>query len=137
MLNEVKLIGRVGQTPELKGDITKVVNLSLATTEKWKKDGETKEKTEWHRLVFWGKLAEIVAKYVSKGSLIYISGKLVTEKWQDKDGRDVYTTKINVRDMKMLSGREHQDEVKEEAKPEDAPTPDDLPEDADDSGLPF
>ena len=134
MLNEVKLIGRVGQSPELKGDTTKVVNLSLATTDKWKKGGETKEKTEWHRLVFWGKLAEIVEKYVSKGSLIYISGKLVTEKWRDKDGRDVYTTKINVRDMKMLSGREHQDEVKD--KPEETVKPDELSDEVDDT-LPF
>ena len=115
MLNQVNLIGRVGQDPELRNTgETKVVNISLKTSEKWKnKAGETQEKTEWHRLVFWDKLAEIVNKYVQKGSLIYVSGKLTTEKYQDKDGRDVYTTKIQVRDMKMLGGKSEQKEPSE------------------------
>jgi len=143
MLNQVNLIGRVGQDPELRNTgETKVVNLSLATSEKWKnKAGETQEKAEWHRLVFWDKLAEIVNKYVQKGSLIYVSGKLTTEKYQDKDGRDVYTTKIQVREMKMLGGKSEQ---KEPSEPEreysgtvgKEPLNDGLPEPEDD-GLPF
>ena len=104
-VNKVTLVGRLGQDPETKqvGDTT-VANFSLATSETWKdKDGEKQEKTEWHRLVAWGRQAEIIGKYLNKGSLIYIEGQLQTRKWE-KDGVDRYTTEIRVGMMKMLGG---------------------------------
>lgn len=108
-LNQVNLIGRVGQDPEVKnlpnGDA--VANVSLATSERWKdkQTGEQKEATEWHRLTFYGKLAEIVGKYVTKGALLYVGGSLRTRKWQDQSGQDRYTTEIRVSDMKMLGSK--------------------------------
>lgn len=105
MINKATLLGHVGRDPEIRnmsnGDA--VATVSLATTEKWKdKNGERQEKTEWHRLVFFGKLAEIVEKYVRKGSLIYVEGKLTTRKWE-KDGVERYTTEINCNEMKLLN----------------------------------
>jgi len=84
-----------------------VVNCSLATTAAWKdkQTGEQVEKTEWHRLVFFNRLAEIAGEYLKKGSQIYVEGELQTRKWQDKEGNDRYTTEIKVRDMQMLGGR--------------------------------
>lgn len=108
-LNQVNLIGRAGGDPETRnlpnGDA--VANLSLATSESWKDktSGEKKEATEWHRLVFFGKLAEIVGKYVQKGGLIYVQGKLKTRKWE-KDGVTHYTTEVHVNEMKMLGGKQ-------------------------------
>jgi len=111
MLNKVQLIGRTGKEPEVRhmtsGDA--VANISLATTESWKdKAGDKQEKTEWHNLVFYRGLAEVVAEYVKKGALIYIEGKLTTEKYE-KDGVDHYTTKIVVSEMKMLGGNNKAD----------------------------
>lgn len=107
-VNKVILIGNLGQDPELKhmpngGAVT---SISLATTEAWKDKatGEKKEKTEWHRVVFFNRLAEIVGEYLRKGSQVYIEGNLRTNKWQDKDGNDRYTTEIVARDMTMLGG---------------------------------
>lgn len=105
MINKATLVGHVGRDPEIRnmsnGDA--VATVSLATTEKWKdKNGERQEKTEWHRLVFFGKLADIVDKYVHKGSLIYVEGKLTTRKWE-KDGVERYTTEINCNEMKLLN----------------------------------
>lgn len=108
-LNQVNLIGRAGGDPETRnlpnGDA--VANLSLATSESWKDktSGEKKEATEWHRLVFFGKLAEIVGKYVQKGGLIYVQGKLKTRKWE-KDGVTHYTTEVHVNEMKMLGSKQ-------------------------------
>lgn len=106
MLNKVQLIGRLGKEPDIRhttsGDA--VANVSLATTESWKdKEGQKQEKTEWHNLVFYRGLAEVVGEYVKKGALIYIEGKLTTEKYE-KDGVDHYATKIVVFEMKMLGG---------------------------------
>ena len=110
MLNKAQLIGRLGQDPEMRttnsGD--QIANVSLATSESWKdKDGQKQERTEWHRVVVFGKLAEIVGKYLTKGSLVFFEGKIVTRKWQDKNGQDKYTTEIQVDSfsgsMKMLS----------------------------------
>lgn len=107
-LNQVNLIGRVGQDPEVKylpgGDA--VANVSLATSERWKDKatGEQKESTEWHRLTFYGKLAEVVGNYVKKGSQIYVCGSNKTRKWQ-KDGVDMYTTEVKVSQMTMLGGK--------------------------------
>ena len=107
-VNKVILIGNVGRDPEVKygADNNAIANLSLATSEQWKdKSGAKQEKTEWHRISFFGKLAEIVGEYVRKGSQIYVEGRLQTRKWQDKDGQDRYTTEIVADRMQMLGGR--------------------------------
>ena len=106
-VNKVILVGNLGQDPEVKympsGDA--IANISVATTDKWKdKNGEKQEKTEWHRVSFFGKLAEIVGEYLKKGSSIYLEGRLQTRKWQDKDGNDRYTTEIVADKMQMLGG---------------------------------
>ena len=107
-INKVMLIGNLGKDPEIRympsGDA--IANLTLATTENWKdKAGEKQEKTEWHRISMFGRLAEIAGEYLKKGSSIYIEGKLQTRKWQDKEGNDRYTTEIVANEMKMLGGR--------------------------------
>ena len=108
-INKVILIGNVGGDPEIRrmpsGD--PVANVSLATSESWKdKQGQKQERTEWHRVVFFGKVAEVVEKYVRKGSKLYVEGKLRTRKWQDQGGQDRYTTEVVVDisgTMQMLS----------------------------------
>ena len=108
-LNKVILIGNLGRDPETRympegGAIT---NISIATTEKWKdKTGDMQEKTEWHRVAFFGKLAEIAGEYLKKGSQVYVEGRLQTRKWQDKDGQDKYTTEIVANVMQMLGSRQ-------------------------------
>jgi single-strand DNA-binding protein len=112
-VNKVILIGNLGKDPEVKympsGDA--VANITLATSETWndKSSGEKKEKTEWHRVVFFGKLAEIAGQYLKKGSKVYVEGQLQTRKWQGQDGQDRYTTEVVVRGfngtMQMLDGR--------------------------------
>lgn len=108
-VNKVILIGNLGADPEIRhmpnGDA--VANLRIATSEQWKdkSTGEKKEATEWHTLVAYRRLAEIIGDYVKKGSQIYVEGRLKTEKWQDKNGNDRYTTKVNVDVMKLLGGR--------------------------------
>ena len=107
-INKVMLIGNLGKDPEIRympsGDA--IANLTLATTENWKdKAGEKQEKTEWHRVSMFGRLAEIAGEYLKKGSSIYIEGKLQTRKWQDKEGNDRYTTEIVANEMKMLGSR--------------------------------
>ena len=96
MLNKCEFIGHVGQDPDIRtmDNGGKVANLSLAATEKWTKDGEKHEKTEWIRIVIFGKLAEIVEKWVKKGSKLYISGKMQTRKWTDREGVERYSTEI-------------------------------------------
>lgn len=112
-VNKVILIGRCGKAPETRfmtnGEA--VTNVSIATSETWKdKSGEKQEKTEWHNLVFYKRLAEIVGEYVKKGSEIYIEGKIQTRKWQDKEGKDRYTTEIVCYEMKMLGGKREEQE---------------------------
>ncbi len=108
-VNKVILVGNLGKDPEVRymtnGDA--VANVTIATTESWKDkaSGEKKELTEWHRLVFRSKLAEIVGQYLKKGSAIYVEGRIRTRKWQDKEGQERYTTEIDVREMQMLGGR--------------------------------
>lgn len=108
-LNKVILIGNLGADPETRysasGDA--ICNIRLATTEKWKdkNSGEQREATEWHRVVLYRRPAEVADQYLRKGSQVYIEGKLVTRKWQDKDGQDRYTTEIQATDMKMLGSR--------------------------------
>lgn len=105
-VNKVILVGNLGQDPQIKylPSGSPVVNLSLATSESWKdkNTGQVQDRTEWHRLVIFGRLAEIAAQYLKKGSQIYVEGKLQTRKWQGQDGQDRYTTEINVNEMQML-----------------------------------
>ena len=108
-VNKVILIGNLGRDPETRymPDGGAVTNVSVATTEAWKdKNGEKQEKTEWHRVAFFGKLAEIAGEYLKKGSQVYVEGRLQTRKWQDKDGQDKYTTEIVANVMQMLGSRQ-------------------------------
>jgi single-strand DNA-binding protein len=108
MLNKVTLIGHLGSDPEKKytGSGTPVVSLSLATTEKWKDDGgKLQERTEWHRLVFWRGVADLVDQYLHKGSKIYVEGKLQTRSWEDQDGKTRYSTEIVCRELKFLDSK--------------------------------
>lgn len=103
MINKVILVGRVGADPQTKGSVTRI---SLATTEKYKdKIGQQVDKTEWHSIVFFGKLAEIVQQYVSKGTLLYIEGKIQTSKWQNNEGKDQYRTEIIASSIQMLGSK--------------------------------
>ena len=110
-VNKVILVGNLGADPETRfmpnGDA--IANIRLATTESWKDKatGEKKELTEWHRVVFRAKLAEIVGQYLKKGSAVYIEGRIRTRKWQDKEGQERYTTEIEAREMQMLGGRQN------------------------------
>lgn len=108
MINKVILIGNLGADPEVRYSQsgTAVANFRIATTETWKKqDGSKEEQTEWHRIVAFARLGEICGEYLSKGSRVYIEGRLQTRKWEDKDGNARYTTEIVAREMKMLSPR--------------------------------
>ena len=108
-INKVILIGHLGADPETRAMPSgmTVANLRLATTESWKdkQSGEQQERTEWHNVALFGRLGEIAAEYLRKGSQVYIEGRLRTRKWQDKEGRDRYTTEIVGNDMQMLGGR--------------------------------
>jgi single-strand DNA-binding protein len=108
-VNKVILVGNLGRDPETRympnGDA--VTNITLATTETWKDrtSGERQEKTEWHRVTFYRRLAEIAGEYLKKGSQVYVEGRLETRKWTDKEGKDRYTTEIIAAEMKMLGSR--------------------------------
>lgn len=108
MINKVILIGNLGADVELRYTQggAPVASFRVATTERWKgQDGQMQEQTEWHSIVAWRRLAEICGEYLSKGSRVYIEGKLQTRKWQDQNGNDRYTTEVIAREMKMLSSR--------------------------------
>jgi len=109
-VNKVILIGNLGRDPEVRytPSGSAVCNVSLATTRNWKsKDsGEKQEETEWHRVVFYDRLAEIAGEYLKKGRPVYVEGRLKTRKWQDKEGKDNYTTEVIADNMQMLGGRE-------------------------------
>lgn len=109
-VNKVILIGNVGKDPEVRYNPSGAawVTLSLATTRNWKnrETGERQEETEWHRVVFNDRLAEIVGEYVKKGRPLYVEGRLKTRKWQDKEGRDTYTTEVIASEMQLLGGRD-------------------------------
>ena len=108
MINKVILVGRLGSDPEMKytSDTTPVAHFTMATTKSWKdkNTGNKSEKTEWHRVVVWRRLAEIVGEYLKKGSLVYIEGEIQTRDWEDKDGNKRYTTEIVGKQMQMLGG---------------------------------
>lgn len=108
-INKVILVGNLGKDPEVRymANGGAVCNVTLATSESWKdkQTGEQKDKTEWHNIVFYRRLAEIAGEYLKKGSQIYVEGKLQTRKWQDKNGNDRYTTEIIANEMQMLGSR--------------------------------
>ena len=123
-LNKVMLIGRACSDPEVRAipNGTKVANFTLATSESFKKkDGTKTESTEFHRLVIWGKLAEICESYVKKGMLLHIEGKNKTRKWTDKNNQDKYTTEIIVNDLIMLGGKSDKSSAPSEA-PSESPS---------------
>jgi len=134
-VNKVILIGRTGKDPEVRSitEDKKVANISLATTEKYKDE----EKTEWHNLVIWNKLAEVAEKYIKKGDLLYIEGKISTRDWTDKDGNKRYTTEIVVNELRMLGGKKTDPapEASKHYSPDKEQIQDDTPTAED--GLPF
>jgi len=129
-LNRVLLIGNLGKDPEVRytASGTAVASFSLATSEKFKnKGGEWEERTEWHNVTLWGRLAEIACEYLAKGKTVFIEGRLQTRKWQDKDGKDRFTTEIVGEKMQMLSRREGTGNTEGAASEshEDVPLPND------------
>ena len=119
-VNKVIVLGNLGKDPDLRhlpnGDA--VCNFSLATTESWKdKEGNKQDKTEWHNIVIFRKLAEIAGEYLKKGRPVYIEGRLQTRKWQDKEGKDRYTTEIVADQMQMLGSRDEAKEVVKTSAP--------------------
>ena len=106
-VNKVLLIGRLGNNPEIRftNNSTAVANFNLATSENWNdKSGQRQERTEWHRIVVWGKLAELCEKYLSKGRQCFVEGRLQTRSWDDKDGNKRYTTEIVATTIQFLGG---------------------------------
>ena len=144
-VNKVILIGNLGAEPEVRymPSGQAVANVRLATNESWrdKETGEQQERTEWHRIVFYGRLAEIVKEYLHKGSQIYLEGRLQTRKWQGQDGQERYTTEIVANDMQMLGSRtggsaSFDDREPPTTKPQSTPAVDAAPADFDDD-IPF
>lgn len=117
-LNRVQLIGRLGKDPDLRFTPggKKVVHFSLAVSQRWKSNGETKESVEWVNVEAWGRLAEICQQYLSKGRLIYMDGRLRTERYEDKGGETRYYTKIVMQNMQMLERKPDEPEAPEEAE---------------------
>jgi len=106
-VNKVILLGRLGQNPEVRNTPSgaSVANFSLATNETWMdKNGQKQERTEWHRIVVWGKLADLCGQYLSKGRQAYVEGRLQTRQWQDKDGQTKYTTEVQAQTVQFLGG---------------------------------
>ena len=126
-VNKVILVGNLGADPETKylpsGDA--VTNIRVATTDRWKDkaSGEMKEATEWHRIAFFGRLAEIAGEYLKKGSQVYVEGRIRTRKWQDKEGQDRYTTEIVADTMQMLGSRAGSGEPRSEPMAQKAGEP--------------
>jgi len=106
-LNKVMLIGNLGKDPEVKytPNGTAVASFSLATAESWVKDGKKETRTEWHKIVVWGKLAEICGEYLTKGKQVYLEGRIQTREWEDKEGIKRYTTEIVASQMIMLGSK--------------------------------
>ena len=137
-VNKITLVGNLGADPEIRymPDGTPTATIRLATTEKWKdkQSGENREHTEWHRVVFYRGLADIVGKYTKSGSQVYIEGKNRTRKWTDKDGIERYTTEVHARELQMLG-------KKADNAPSPTPPADDAPppsaDDMQDSDVPF
>ncbi len=135
-INKAIIVGNIGKDPEVRyaanGDA--ICNITVATSESWKdkSTGEKKEATEWHRISFFGKLAEIAGQYLKKGSQVYVEGSIRTRKWTDKEGQERYTTEIRGDQMVMLGGRQEggvQQERPSQEKPKPAQAADDLGQD--------
>lgn len=113
-VNKCLLVGRIGKDPEVRysADGAAITNITLATSEEWKdkNTGAKQERTEWHRVVFFGKLAEIAGQYLKKGSQVYVEGAIRTRKWQNQEGKDQYTTEIVASDMQMLGSKGEQNQ---------------------------
>ena len=128
-VNKVILVGNLGQKPEMRYTATQtaVANISIATTESWKdkESGENRDKTEWHRVVFFGNLAEIAEKYLDKGSSVYIEGKIQTRKWQDKEGKDRWTTEVLGNQLTMLGSRNTSESPTQAKDSSNTPFPED------------
>ncbi|HTP72721.1 MAG TPA: single-stranded DNA-binding protein [Burkholderiaceae bacterium] len=128
-VNKVIVIGNLGRDPEVRYTPSgaAVCNVSIATTRNWKNrdSGEKQEETEWHRVVFYDRLAEIAGEYLKKGRSVYVEGRLKTRKWQDKEGKDNYTTEIIAEQMQMLGSREGMGgaNADDHAEPRSAPAP--------------
>lgn len=124
-INKVILIGNLGRDPEVRytANGAAVCNITIATSRNWKdkNSGEKQEETEWHRVVFFDKLAEIAGEYLKKGKSVYVEGRLKTRKWQDKDGNDKYTTEIVADNMQMLGGRDSNADEEEDETPTQQP----------------
>ncbi|MBI4773053.1 MAG: single-stranded DNA-binding protein [Deltaproteobacteria bacterium] len=123
-VNKAILIGRLGRDPEVRytNQGSQVTTFSLATDEAWTdRNGERQKRTEWHRVVTWGKLAEICGQYLKKGSQVFVEGKLQTREWEDRDGNKRYTTEVVAREMKMLDSKGAGDSRMEEPPPPDEP----------------
>lgn len=132
MINKAILIGSLGADPEVRYTQAgkQVASFNIATTERWKgQDGQMQESTEWHKITAWDRLAEICGQYLTKGSRVYIEGKIQTRKWQDQDGKDRYTTEIVAREMKMLTPKTQQSKSGENVPgpPEFGDTGEDVP----------
>lgn len=143
-INKAIIIGNLGNDPEVKylPNGGAVANITVATSETWKdkNTGEQKENTEWHRVVFFRRLAEIAGEYLKKGSKVYIEGKLQTRKWQDKDGNDRYTTEIVANEMQMLDGRSSgssKPDAHQQAKSNGYQPQSNIPDDWEDEKIPF
>jgi single-strand DNA-binding protein len=141
MINKAILVGNLGRDPEVRYTTSgmAVANFSIATSERWKdkNSGEMQERTEWHRIVAWGRLGEICGEYLSKGRQVYIEGRIQTRDWEDRDGNKRYTTEIVASEMKMLGSKEGNSGYKAPGSSElpeyDGPP---LPEEQDDD-IPF
>jgi single-strand DNA-binding protein len=147
-VNKVILVGNLGNDPDMRYTAggAAVANISIATAESWrdKESGEQQERTEWHRVVFFGRLAEIVGEYLRKGSQIYVEGRLQTRKWTDKEGQDRYTTEIVANEMQMLGGKSggsanYESAPQSQPQKSNAPAPSSNPTAADDfdDDIPF
>lgn len=149
MVNKVILVGRLGADPEIRYTPSglAVTTIRLATNERWRdpERGEVQERTEWHRVVLFGRLAEIAGQYLRRGRQVYIEGSLRTRKWQDREGRERYTTEIVARDLQMLGSRSESETATipsepprpaEKSSPPPPSNPDTLSDDFDDD-IPF
>ena len=140
-INKVILVGNLGADPETRymPSGSAVTNLSVATSEQWKdkQSGEQKERTEWHKVAMFNRLAEIAAEYLRKGSQVYIEGKLRTRKWQDRDGNDRWTTEIIADEMQMLGGRGGGGSAPMSSGPGPSSAPPQPPADDFDDDIPF
>ena len=129
-MNKAMVIGNLGNDPEIRYTQSEipVATFSVASTERWKdSDGDKQERTQWHRVVAWRRLAEVCGEHLHKGNKVYIEGKMQTRKWEDQDGNTRYTTEIVARDLEMIGGRQENAGVPQEGDNTEPPMPDDIP----------